>query len=99
MMAAPDKLAALKSAGYIITTGSYPHDWPWFYNIGAANSPTARSLSSARLILASISGTVVGPVSSFLDGAVSLLTADFSMKLLIEAFMRPQPLDGRASLS
>jgi ABC-type oligopeptide transport system substrate-binding subunit len=25
--------------GFTITTGSYPHVWPWFYNIGAANSP------------------------------------------------------------
>ncbi len=30
---------SLKSAGFTITTGSYPHVWPWFYNIGAANSP------------------------------------------------------------
>src|SRR5689334_18400493 len=35
----PDGLASLKSAGFTITTGSYPHVWPWFYNIGATNSP------------------------------------------------------------
>jgi ABC-type transport system substrate-binding protein len=35
----PDGIASLKSAGFAITTGSYPHVWPWFYNIGAANSP------------------------------------------------------------
>lgn len=35
----PDGLASLKSAGYTITTGSYPHVWPWFFNIGATNSP------------------------------------------------------------
>src|ERR1043166_2146349 len=35
----PDGIASLKSAGFTITTGSYPHVWPWFYNIGAANSP------------------------------------------------------------
>jgi peptide/nickel transport system substrate-binding protein len=35
----PDGIASLQSAGYTITTGSYPHVWPWFYNIGAANSP------------------------------------------------------------
>jgi peptide/nickel transport system substrate-binding protein len=35
----PDGIASLKSAGYTITTGSYPHVWPWFFNIGAANSP------------------------------------------------------------
>jgi len=34
-----DGIDSLKSAGYAITTGSYPHDWPWFYNIGATNSP------------------------------------------------------------
>ncbi len=35
----PDGIPSLKSAGFSITTGSYPHVWPWFYNIGAANSP------------------------------------------------------------
>ena len=35
----PDGLASLKSAGFAITTGSYPHVWPWFFNIGATNSP------------------------------------------------------------
>jgi peptide/nickel transport system substrate-binding protein len=34
-----DGIASLKSAGFVIATGSYPHVWPWFYNIGAANSP------------------------------------------------------------
>jgi peptide/nickel transport system substrate-binding protein len=34
-----DAIESLKSAGYTITTGSYPHDWPWLFNIGAANSP------------------------------------------------------------
>jgi peptide/nickel transport system substrate-binding protein len=36
---APDGLASLRQAGFTITTGSYPHVWPWFYNIGAGNSP------------------------------------------------------------
>jgi peptide/nickel transport system substrate-binding protein len=35
----PDAIPSLKSAGFTITTGSYPHVWPWFFNIGAANSP------------------------------------------------------------
>jgi peptide/nickel transport system substrate-binding protein len=34
-----DAIDSLKSAGFAISTGSYPHVWPWFYNIGAANSP------------------------------------------------------------
>ncbi|MGE7415986.1 ABC transporter substrate-binding protein [Methylobacterium tarhaniae] len=36
---APDGLPSLRQAGFTITTGSYPHVWPWFYNVGAANSP------------------------------------------------------------
>lgn len=35
----PDGLASLKQAGFTITTGSYPHVWPWLFNIGAAESP------------------------------------------------------------
>ena len=35
----PDAIPSLKSAGFAITTGSYPHVWPWFYNIGAVGSP------------------------------------------------------------
>jgi peptide/nickel transport system substrate-binding protein len=34
-----DGIDSLKAAGFVITTGSYPHAWPWFYNIGATNSP------------------------------------------------------------
>jgi ABC-type transport system substrate-binding protein len=34
-----DGIPSLKAAGFTITTGSYPHAWPWFYNIGATNSP------------------------------------------------------------
>ncbi|MDP4023325.1 ABC transporter substrate-binding protein [Methylobacterium sp. NEAU 140] len=36
---APDAIPSLKQAGFTITTGSYPHIWPWMYNIGAADSP------------------------------------------------------------
>jgi ABC-type transport system substrate-binding protein len=35
----PDGVPALKAAGFNIVTGSYPHVWPWFYNLGDANSP------------------------------------------------------------
>jgi peptide/nickel transport system substrate-binding protein len=35
----PDGIPSLKSAGFTIVTNSYPHDWPWMYNIGAAKSP------------------------------------------------------------
>ena len=36
---ASDGIPALKQAGFTVTTGSYPHVWPWMYNIGAAHSP------------------------------------------------------------
>ena len=35
----PDGIPSLKAAGFTIVTNSYPHVWPWMYNIGAANSP------------------------------------------------------------
>jgi len=34
-----DGLPSLKQAGFQIVTGSYPHLWPWFFSIGATNSP------------------------------------------------------------
>jgi ABC-type transport system substrate-binding protein len=34
-----DGIPSLKQAGFAITTGSYPHVWPWFYSIGATGSP------------------------------------------------------------
>jgi ABC-type transport system substrate-binding protein len=37
----PDGLSALKAAGFNIVTGSYPHVWPWFYNMAAPDSPLA----------------------------------------------------------
>ena len=35
----PDAIPSLRQAGFAVTTGSYPHIWPWLYNIGAAGSP------------------------------------------------------------
>jgi ABC-type transport system substrate-binding protein len=35
----PDGIPSLKSAGFIIATNSYPHVWPWFFNMGATGSP------------------------------------------------------------
>jgi ABC-type transport system substrate-binding protein len=34
----PDGIPSLKEAGFVVTTGSYPHIWPWFFDLGA-NSP------------------------------------------------------------
>ena len=30
----PDSLPSLRQAGFQITTGSYPHVWPWFFQLG-----------------------------------------------------------------
>jgi peptide/nickel transport system substrate-binding protein len=35
----PDGIPPLKGSGFSIVTNSYPHVWPWVYNIAAANSP------------------------------------------------------------
>jgi peptide/nickel transport system substrate-binding protein len=35
----PDGIPGLKAAGFNIVTGSYPHVWPWMFNIGATGSP------------------------------------------------------------
>jgi ABC-type transport system substrate-binding protein len=35
----PDTIASLKAAGFTVSTNSYPHVWPWFYNMGATGSP------------------------------------------------------------
>jgi peptide/nickel transport system substrate-binding protein len=34
-----DGIPSLKGAGFEIATGSYPHVWPWLFNMAAANSP------------------------------------------------------------
>ena len=30
----PDGIPSLKQAGYVVSTGSYPHVWPWFFGQG-----------------------------------------------------------------
>jgi ABC-type transport system substrate-binding protein len=35
----PDGIPSLKAAGFNVVTNSYPHAWPWMFNIGASNSP------------------------------------------------------------
>ncbi len=37
----PDGIESLKAAGFSITMNSYPHVWPWFFNVGATGSPFA----------------------------------------------------------
>jgi peptide/nickel transport system substrate-binding protein len=35
----PDGIPSLKQAGFVISTGSYPHVWPWIFNMAAKDSP------------------------------------------------------------
>jgi peptide/nickel transport system substrate-binding protein len=35
----PDGIPSLKAAGFTLVTNSYPHVWPWEFNIAAPNSP------------------------------------------------------------
>ncbi len=35
----PDAIPSLKGAGFQIVTNSYPHVWPWFYQMGGGTSP------------------------------------------------------------
>lgn len=35
----PDAIQSLRQAGYTISTGSYPHVWPWVFAVGRDGSP------------------------------------------------------------
>jgi peptide/nickel transport system substrate-binding protein len=35
----PDAIASLRAAGFTVTTGSYPHVWPWFFQMNGENTP------------------------------------------------------------
>ena len=37
----PDGIPSLKQAGFVISTGSYPHVWPWLFNMAGKDSPVA----------------------------------------------------------
>ncbi|GAA0568719.1 ABC transporter substrate-binding protein [Craurococcus roseus] len=37
----PDAVQSLRNAGFQITTGSYPHIWPWVFAAGKQGSPAA----------------------------------------------------------
>ncbi len=37
----PDAIPSLKAAGFQITTGSYPHVWPWIFAAGKEGGPVA----------------------------------------------------------
>ena len=35
----PDGIPSLKQAGFTLSTGSYPHVWPWLFNMAAKDCP------------------------------------------------------------
>ena len=35
----PDGIPSLKQAGFVISTGSYPHVWPWIFNMARQGQP------------------------------------------------------------
>ena len=35
----PDAIPSLRAAGFQVTTGSYPHVWPWFFQMQGENTP------------------------------------------------------------
>ncbi|MCS6890624.1 MAG: ABC transporter substrate-binding protein [Rhodovarius sp.] len=37
----PDAIPSLRQAGFQISTGSYPHVWPWVFAVGRPGSPVA----------------------------------------------------------
>lgn len=37
----PDAIPSLKGAGFEIVTNSYPHNWPWVFNLAKEDSPFA----------------------------------------------------------
>jgi ABC-type transport system substrate-binding protein len=37
----PDAIQSLRAAGFTISTGSYPHVWPWVFAVGREGSPVA----------------------------------------------------------
>lgn len=37
----PDAIPSLKGAGYELVTNSYPHNWPWVFNLAKTDSPFA----------------------------------------------------------
>jgi len=37
----PDGIPSLKQAGFVLSTGSYPHVWPYLFNMAAKDSPVA----------------------------------------------------------
>ena len=44
----PDAIPSLKQAGFDISTGSYPHVWPWVFNMAAKDSSAAATCGCAR---------------------------------------------------
>lgn len=64
----PDTILGLRQAGFTITTGSYPHVWPWVFNtVREAGFNARRPLRASIAISTSGSGQMVPlPMNGFL---------------------------------
>ena len=73
---AADGIPSLKAAGFTVTTGSYPHVWPWFYNIGAKDSPFRDVRIRQALNYCVDRDAIVGFLNGTAEPAVGWLKAD-----------------------
>src|SRR5260221_8015606 len=69
----PDGIPSLKQAGFVISTGSYPHVWPWFYNMAAKNSPVADVRLRQALNYCIDRGAILSPLNGPAEPSVGWL--------------------------
>ncbi|WP_375464695.1 ABC transporter substrate-binding protein [uncultured Methylobacterium sp.] len=73
---APDAIPSLKQAGFTVTTGTYPHVWPWMYNIGATGSPLKDVRVRQALNYCIDRDAIVGFLNGAAEPATGWLNAD-----------------------
>ncbi len=69
----PDGIPSLKQAGFVISTGSYPHVWPWFYNMAAKDSPLKDVRVRQALNYCIDRGAIVGLLNGTAEPSVGWL--------------------------
>jgi peptide/nickel transport system substrate-binding protein len=72
----PDGIPSLKQAGFVISTGSYPHVWPWFYNMAAKDSPLKDVRVRQALNYCVDRNAIVGLLNGTAEPSVGLLKPD-----------------------
>jgi peptide/nickel transport system substrate-binding protein len=69
----PDGIPSLKQAGFVISTGTYPHVWPWFYNMSAKDSPLKDVRVRQALNYCIDRGAIVGLLNGTAEPSVGWL--------------------------